>query len=54
MTQAVEDGATRPVYYESRVVRLKLDKSLMDRIDREYDQLAEIAEEYSIEKSKKS
>lgn len=53
MTQAVEDGATRPVYYESRVVRLKLDKSLMDRIDREYDQLAEIAEEYSIEKSKK-
>lgn len=53
MTQAVEDGATRPVYYESRVVRLKLDKSLMDRIDREYDKLAEIAEEYSIEKSKK-
>ena len=53
MTQSVEDGATRPVYYESRVVRLKLDKSLMDRIDREYDKLAEIAEEYSIEKSKK-
>ena len=25
MTQAVEDGATRPVYYESRVVHLKLD-----------------------------
>ena len=49
----MEDGATRPVYYESRVVRLKLDKSLMDRIDREYDKLAEIAEEYSIEKSKK-
>ena len=23
MTQAVEDGATRPVYYESRVVHLK-------------------------------
>ena len=23
MTQAVEDGATRPVYYESRVVQLK-------------------------------
>lgn len=53
MTQSVEDGATRPVYYESRVVRLKLDKSLMDRIDREYDKLAEIAEDYSIEKSKK-
>lgn len=53
MTQAVEDGATRPVYYESRVVRLKLDKSLMDRIDREYDKLAKIAEDYSVEKSKK-
>lgn len=26
MTQAVEDGATRPVYYESRVIKLKLDK----------------------------
>ena len=25
MTQAVEDGATRPVYYESRVIKLKLD-----------------------------
>ena len=25
MTQAVEDGATRPVYYESRVVKLHLD-----------------------------
>ncbi len=53
MTQAVEDGATRPVYYESRVVRLKLDKSLMDRIDREYDKLAKIVEDYSVEKSKK-
>ena len=26
MTQAVEDGATRPVYYESRVIKLKLDE----------------------------
>lgn len=25
MTQSVEDGATRPVYYESRVIHLKLD-----------------------------
>lgn len=53
MTQAVEDGATRPVYYESRVVHLKLDKSVMDKIDQEYDKMAEIAEAYSIEKSKK-
>lgn len=27
MTQAVEDGATRPVYYESRVMKLRLDES---------------------------
>ena len=26
MTQAVEDGATRPVYYESRVIKLNLDE----------------------------
>ena len=29
MTQAVEDGATRPVYYESRVIKLKLDEETM-------------------------
>ena len=26
MTQAVEDGATRSVYYESRVIKLNLDQ----------------------------
>lgn len=29
MTQAVEDGATRPVYYESRVIHLKLDENTL-------------------------
>ena len=29
MTQAVEDGATRPVYYESRVIKLHLDKDTL-------------------------
>ena len=33
MTQAVEDGATRPVYYESRVIKLKLDKDTIKLID---------------------
>lgn len=37
MTQAVEDGATRPVYYESRVVHLKLDQNTLDLIDSTYD-----------------
>ncbi|WEB81023.1 type I restriction endonuclease subunit R [Vagococcus lutrae] len=53
MTQAVEDGATRPVYYESRVIHLKLDDSVLKEIDEEYDVMAENAENYAIEKSKK-
>lgn len=32
MTQAVEDGATRPVYYESRVIHLKLDTDTLSQI----------------------
>ena len=53
MTQAVEDGATRPVYYESRVIHLKLDKDILGLIDAEYDIMAQAAEPYVIEKSKK-
>ena len=53
MTQAVEDGATRPVYYESRVIHLKLDEDILRLIDAEYDIMAENAEPYLIEKSKK-
>lgn len=37
MTQAVEDGATRPVYYESRVIKLNLDEATLKMIDAEYD-----------------
>lgn len=53
MTQAVEDGATRPVYYESRVIHLKLDDNILKEIDEEYDVMAQNAESYAIEKSKK-
>lgn len=53
MTQAVEDGATRPVFYESRVVHLNLDEKILKQIDAEYDLLAQNAEPYAIEKSKK-
>lgn len=53
MTQAVEDGATRPVYYESRVVKLKLDQETLKLIDNEYDIMANNADEEVIEKSKK-
>ena len=53
MTQAVEDGATRPVYYESRVIKLKLDQKTMELIDAEYDLMAENADPEVIQKSKK-
>ena len=52
-TQAVEDGATRPVYYESRVIHLKLDEDTLHMIDEEYDVMADNADPYVIEKSKK-
>ena len=53
MTQAVEDGATRPVYYESRVIHLKLDEATLHKIDEEYDLLAQNADPEVIAKSKK-
>ncbi len=52
MTQAVLDGATRPVYYESRVIKLKLDDKVLQQIDEEYNFLAQNADEEVIEKSK--
>ena len=53
MTQAVEDGATRPVYYESRVIHLKLDENTLRLIDQEYDLMAQNTDPYVIEKSKR-
>ena len=53
MTQAVEDGATRPVYYESRVMQLKLDADTLALIDAEYDRMAQEADAEVIEKSKR-
>lgn len=52
MTQSVEDGATRPVYYESRVIKLHLDEATLKRIDAEYDLMANNADPEVIEKSK--
>ena len=52
MTQAIEDGATRPVYYESRVLNLKLDEQTLKLIDDEYDLMAENADAGVIEQSK--
>lgn len=53
MTQAVEDGATRPVYYESRVIKLHLKPEVLQLIDAEYDLMAQNADAEVVEKSKK-
>ena len=41
MSQAVDDGATRPIYYESRVVNLNLDEKTMKLLDEEFDHLSD-------------
>ncbi len=52
MTQAVEDGATVPIYYENRTAKIKLNTDLLKKIDAEYDKLAAQGSEIAIEKSK--
>ena len=53
MTQAVEDNATRPVYYESRVVALKLDPETLGTLDAIYSEFANEADEVTLAKSKR-
>lgn len=53
MTQAVEDDATRPVFYESRVVALKLDQNILRKVDAEYEELTEHANVETIDASKR-
>ena len=53
MTQSVEDGATVPISYESRIAEIKLDETILDKIDEKYWELRGEAEEYNIERSKK-
>ncbi|MHC1750581.1 MAG: type I restriction endonuclease subunit R [Cellulosilyticaceae bacterium] len=55
MTQAVEDGATVKIYYESRLARVKLNEQKLQEIDDEYwnMQVHEGVEEYTIEQSQK-
>ncbi|UTT42575.1 type I restriction endonuclease subunit R [Exiguobacterium aurantiacum] len=50
MTQAVEDGSTVKIYYESRIVKLDLPEGL--DIDSEYDEITEFQEESDREKLK--
>ncbi len=41
ISRAVEDGATVPIYYESRLARIELDESERPNIDDEIDELVE-------------
>jgi len=54
MTQAVEDNATVPIYYENRVAKLKLNDEVLMLLDKEYENLSDSNEatEDVIEKSK--
>jgi len=50
MTQAVEDGSTVKIYYESRIVKLDLPEGL--NIDSEYDEITEFQEQSDRERLK--
>lgn len=41
ISRAVEDGATVPIYYESRLARIELDEKEKPKIDAEVDELTE-------------
>lgn len=45
MQQSREDGATVPIYFESRLAKLGLNKEVLPEIDEEVDELAEEEEE---------
>lgn len=54
MTQAVEDGATVPIYYENRVAKLSLDGEILKKVDDEYFKISEEEATYeTVEQSKK-
>lgn len=53
MTQSVEDGATRPVYYENRVVALKLQDDILKKLDDVYAEAETSLDEQAIQRSKR-
>ena len=54
MTQAIMDGSTVPIMYESRMARVGLNQKILDEIDNYYKFIEEsgTADEYAINKSK--
>ncbi|SCX03486.1 type I restriction enzyme, R subunit [Nitrosomonas eutropha] len=53
ISRAVEDGATVPIYYESRLARIELDEDEKPKIDAEVDMLTEEDSETDQERFKK-
>lgn len=54
VTQAVEDGATVPIYYEGRVARIEMDPGSMDEIDDEFEDIVEDAEDAGADMDERS
>ncbi|MGF3183377.1 type I restriction endonuclease subunit R [Facklamia sp. P12934] len=52
MSQSVQDGATKPIFYENRVINLNLNEQILKEIDAKYNELSQVANEIDIEKSK--
>ena len=50
--RAVEDGATVPIYYESRLARIELSEKQLSVIDPEFEQITEAEEETGKQKLK--
>lgn len=50
--RAVEDGATVPIYYESRLARIELSETQLSEIDPEFEQITEAEEETGKQKLK--
>ena len=48
--RAVQDGATVPIYYESRLAKIELLESEKPKIDPEFEEITEDAEEYDKQK----
>ena len=53
MTQAVEDGATVKIYYESRIVKLGLPEEEKELLDAQYEEITEYQELEQREKLKR-
>jgi type I restriction enzyme R subunit len=45
IAQAVEDGATVPIYYEARVAKIELDEGAVEDLDEDFEEATETLEE---------